>query len=147
MDWKSEKGKALLWMAYPKRFVGTRGVLTIGGWVCVDGGYAPSWDRPEPVGSVTDAYHRGDLLPDPSDFLTYTALLAEFAQAERGDRHLKAPTGYAWTTEVDPQDKSVYWILYVYSQKLKQHGHPYDVDCDDPVEALVRARIILRGKE
>jgi hypothetical protein len=53
MDWNSEEGRALLWKAYPDGYLAKRGVLTVGGWQCVEGeegedAGTSGWWRPIP---------------------------------------------------------------------------------------------------
>lgn len=163
MDWNSKEGRELLRKAYPEGVL-VPGVVTLGDYMCVpfvkytikDGAQQTvSWiHNPTGTRSPHEDVHGGvtgvflaEFLPNPNHALTFHILLTEFAEAERGVRLIKEPAGYAWVQESDPNDHNVYWILNVYNPRFKQHGYPYDVDCSDAAEALVRARIILRERQ
>ena len=105
MDWHSIEGYRLLIQAYPLRFLSTRGVFTVGGWMTVavtanyvdfylpEGpGRAPACFRhyfdhdPRRQHSKTTPLDLGELLPlpDPADPATWACLLADLWQARRG---------------------------------------------------------------
>lgn len=166
MDWTSQEGRALLWAAYPEGYVALRGVLTVGGWQCVDvdtpsdGDRTSGWRRIQPdaeglmdlglLEGLPDArVNAGECLPLPclEDTATWVCLLREFAEAHQGQmaRRAQGSCGFSWVQEWDQNDRAPYWILRVYSRLLAWHSPPYAIDCEDPAEALVRARAALRG--
>lgn len=163
MDWTTNKGLTLLQEAYPDGYVPLRGVLTVGGWYCVetqDQDGVSGWNRADPDrDGLTDLGLLKDLpdarvnsgallpLPDPADTATWACLLQEFVQAEdvRFPRTpLASPvTGHAWVQRWDPDARDNYWQAIAYSRLFRREGKPHYIDCDDPAEALIRARASL----
>jgi len=106
---------------------------------------------------ICEALDRGDLLPnvDPADRATWACLLEDLAEA-LGDRFERpvaandAITAYVWKTNCcDGREDSIemlQWRLEAHTfQGLVWVFHfDYDIDTDDPAEALVRARIQVR---
>ena len=139
--------RELLRRAWPDGFLAMRGVGTVGGYDCIpdrDGGlhWFPRSGVPHmPAGNwySEDGTHPrikdGDLLPnvDPTDIPTWAGVLADLATAVgQGPRW---PRGLTWVMA------KPYWRLMFFDRV----GHTfYDIDTNDPAEALVRARIQIR---
>lgn len=150
MDWNSDEGRALLWKAYPAGFLDVRGVFTLGGFLCTginqrwlypDAGGAPSGRKHDPSHAIFEQYRlHGDLLPlpDPNDPATWACLLVDLWEACPAYVKGPAPTGHTW------HRFGRAWILSVVLCDGRSLGGSFNIDTDDPAEALVRARIALR---
>jgi len=171
MDWNSEEGRALLWKAYPDGYLARRGVLTVGGWQCVEGeegedeedGDTSSWWRPIPdndglteLGLLRDLpdarVNAGDLLPlpDPTDTATWACLLQDLAEASNRFEHRKPWVGFAFDIWPDTPAPAGYrcWIFSVHDtggRSFASFTLPESItDEDGGAEALIRARASLQ---
>jgi len=100
MDWTSVEGDKLLWEAWPAGYLATRGVLTVGGWTCLDDDSTSTWADPGKTFAMREGcgvlglgmisrvevprlLEAGDLLPlpDPEDVCTWAALIHDLAAA------------------------------------------------------------------
>ena len=161
MNWNSDRGKALLWAAWPAGYLARRGVLTLGGFTCLfthdpvypdrGGGWlsetGPCWtwltDLPAEV------LRRGALLPRPDtdDAATKACLLRDLWEAA-GKPASGGEPAFGLTLERSTRyaacarDKFTVWRL-CNARPLWEAR----IDTDDPAVALVRARALLRDEK
>lgn len=172
MNWRSDEGRALLWRAWPLGYLPMRGVHTLGGWTCIrvdlhPKGYAVvvfvdagnehrlllhrdgstdhalegSGNSPQPVEVMKSERRRGNYLPraDPTDHATWACCKADLAAACD-----VMGTEVSWHLAM--RDGAPVWWLVGHVGNRTNHGQQFsDLDTDDPAEALVRARLLLRG--
>ena len=152
----------LLRQAYPLGYLPMRGVLTVGGWVCVattDAGTSRWYDYASQqtvthyssVGWDNGAPHAaGDLLPlvDPADTATWACLLADLAEAAFGE-----PGADSLRIRRDTSDGDR-WMLVGASAPGPKTGNRMGlsivvgiVPTLEPALALVRMRIVFRLRE
>jgi len=160
MDWKDGKGRALLWRAYPSGYLAMRGVLTLGGWQFVSMGNTPACPQymDDPSRVLGQAAGRGDLLPlpDPVDLATWACLKADLAKSEGRFDAIgwagETPGKGTWSWSHDEYENSPdrRWRLEFHPFDIDgwissdESHRGYDIDTDNPAEALIRARIQLR---
>lgn len=170
MNWNSKEGRALLRKAYPDGYLAKRGVLTVGGWQCVEAigetyewGVTSRWKRNEPASDglvelgllqeLPDArVNAGDLLPlpDPTDTATWACLLQDLAEASNRFEHRKPWVGFAFDIWPDTPAPAGYrcWIFSVHDtggRSFASFTLPESItDEDGGAEALIQARASLR---
>ncbi len=148
----------LLQEAWPDGCLDIRGVATIDGWERHQSGWTAPTDRVQQ--HLAEAYSTeglveiltsGDLLPnvDPADTATWACLLKDLAEA--AGVAPKPGQNLLWVKV--PSARVVLRIFYNWGgwqlavgdwQKTTRIGPLFEIDTDDPAEALVRARIQLR---
>ena len=144
--------KELLWKAWPLGYVPMRGVQTISGWTCYRVGEDGTafWAHPRlPEERITHGEKRYDLLPDvdPKDPAAWACLLADFARIAGLEEASTWHWGYEeWvdihTKEIDEKG----WHLHSMPWASSSSGARFDLDTQDPAEALVQALIMLQEK-
>ena len=151
MDWRSSEGKMVLRAAYPYGYLQARGVKTLGGWTALEN----AWLRPNLTVAAApytgdDSIHHaalvGDLLPDPTDATTWTLMVQDLAEAA-------SPATGPWDNLIwQRQGQGEYhqWCLreepmcLMFGRRGGDLVSPWALTTDHPIEALVRARALVR---
>lgn len=145
--------RELLWKAWPDGCLAMRGASTVGGWICMgEGNEGLKWSHSDPrvradpppqwARCFDGERTAGDLLPnvDPADTATWACLLQELVQAIGVPPEDRTHAfGYQWSHD----QGAGMWTL----DCGWQSGLSFELDTDDPSEALVRARIQVRELE